>query len=1171
MSDSTKSTSRAIYLDSTSAQADMKKLQNAADTLKQKLDAGELSGKKLTNALTKFDEVNAKIKNVQDQLDKGLKPSLTGQISLVTKLKNELSRLSESDPRFAAKQKEYQRQSQLLEDMRTRILGVNNASKSLFGEGGGLTKIGVFFATFAAGIALKAVSAIQEGISAVFNLRVQLEKSVQNLSAITGATGKDLEFLKNAAIELSKTSSQSAVDFVEGFKLIASAKPELLSAKEDLVEVTKQALLLSQASGLELPDAATRLTDALNQFGEPAQSAAKYVDALAAAAKFGAAEVPEVTEALLKFGSLAKASNINIYESAAAIELLAEKGLKGAEAGTQLRNVFLRLSAVQTLPKPALDALEKAGVNTQILQDKTLSLETRLKELSKVQGNTNALVKIFGTENLNAGQIVLQNIPRYAELARQVQENGVASQQAATNTDTLANKWAEFKNLLSSFFLEGSNSPLKRGIEVLTVAAKGLHDMVVGLVAGFKMAYQAAEQAVLIGKDILSLDPAKAAARIGQMKAENLAAKERLETEKQMAEAQRIAQKTVEEASRKSLAAQKEELKGAIALQDASFKAYNDMITAGKKNTEEGKRLRDQLYQDTQVVNGLRKLIKDGEASAAKPVSSNDSTETGNPAAEKKAATAAKKAADDRKRLLEQYNEFVKGLNRSINETLTPEASKKFAAIIRESNDELEKLKKLAQGDEQYQKGKALILEKQRVAVHALVEEEAKLYKSAPEQVSTVDPSTITGALKNSLPKTPVKVPIEVIPEIPPEDEKAVTAALGAVLDRLQRNASAGFQLDILKAGNPGERRDALLAQLDEEHALEMQNKDLTDNEKLVKEEEYNQKRKGIVFQYQQEIVAYLQEGLQFAGQVVDILGQFAQAASNRENAALQKEIKSNEVRKKMIQDQANRRVISSQEAARQIAAIDQDMNKKKEAQEKRDFERNKKMQLAQAAINGALAITNIWATTPKVDFGVSTYIMLGLSAIATLTSLATIAAQKFAQGGLVTHPGNGKIKVASNIPTQPNGDDVLATVKRGEVILNEDQQRRLGGPNTFRSIGVPGFAGGGVIKPFWQTRPYKSIDYGRVTQSIQVLKYAEGGRVPLTPALSPRGEGGSQPDPAVLDALERTNAVNAALVETISGLSNQLASGISANVSLKKIDEATAKRNRIKSDSEMR
>lgn len=705
---------------------------------------------------------------------------------------------------------------------------------------------------------------------------------------------------------------------------------------------------------------------------------------------------------------------------------------------------------------------------------------------------------------------------------------------------------------------------LKNFYATIPLVIEGLQSIFEKTAAFFSGAYDRIKLTLGLAKDLVTFNASGAGARLDAFRAEqdaiirtNRLQKERLEIQQQVeAVASDAAKKTAEE--------QETLLRRSIATRDASLAAYKEITRSGKFKAEEEHRAALQYIRDRDEVLALEKVI--AQTKDKRTLGGGDPN--ADPEADKKAASAAKKAADDRKRLLEQYNEFVRGLNQSITDILTPESSKKFVAIIKESADELEKLKKIAQGDEQFQKGRALILEKQRIAIHALVEEEAKLYKPAPEQRSTVDASSLTGPLKNLVPKGPVKVPIEVVPEIKPEDEKVVTAALAAVLDRLQRNSKAGFQLDVLQARNASERKNALLAQLEDEHSIEMQNKDLTDNEKLVKEAEYNKKRKEIVNQYQEEIVGVLQKGLEFASQAIDVMGQFAQAATARENAALQKEIKNNDVRKKLIQDQANKRLISSQEAARQISAIDQEQEKRKEALDKKQFERNKKLQLAQAAINGALAITNIWATTPKYDFGVSTYIMLGLSAIATLASLAQIASAKFAQGGRVNHPGNGKIRTAQNIPTQSNGDNVLATVRTGEVILNEEQQRRLGGSATFRAIGVPGFATGGVVRPFWQSRPYRSIDFNRVQQSMQLLRFAEGGRVPAQGSGINQTTGGKS-DPVVFETLQQTNAVNIALMDTINALQEQLAGGI--NVSLKKIEDASAKRNRIRGDSEMR
>ena len=67
-----------------------------------------------------------------------------------------------------------------------------------------------------------------------------------------------------------------------------------------------------------------------------------------------------------------------------------------------------------------------------------------------------------------------------------------------------------------------------------------------------------------------------------------------------------------------------------------------------------------------------------------------------------------------------------------------------------------------------------------------------------------------------------------------------------------------------------------------------------------------------------------------------------------------------------------------------------------------------------------------------------------------------------FYEGGQVPS-GGGRIS-GRNIPTQRGGDNILATVKSGEVILNDEQQERAGGDAFFKSIGVPGFQDGGIV-----------------------------------------------------------------------------------------------------------
>lgn len=311
-----------------------------------------------------------------------------------------------------------------------------------------------------------AAAVVYEGIANVIKVNVEFEKSLRNLQAITGVGTQDLHFYAGAAKNIGLTTTTSAKDAVEAFKLIASAKPDLLNAKEALVAVTKEAINLANASGLSLPEAATRLTDAMNQFSAPAREAGKYVNILAEGARLSAAEVPDITSSLLEFGVAAKSSNVSISESVALIEAMAEKGVKGAEAGTKLRNVLAKGFSPKGLDKAAIADLQSMGVNLDVLSNKNLSLQERLKELAKIKDNDIALTHVFGLENKIAAQVILENTDRVNELSVALGKDGLttATDQAAVNMNTLASATDRFTNTWNAVMTDengGLNGALK--------------------------------------------------------------------------------------------------------------------------------------------------------------------------------------------------------------------------------------------------------------------------------------------------------------------------------------------------------------------------------------------------------------------------------------------------------------------------------------------------------------------------------------------------------------------------------------------------------------------------------------------------------------------------------------------------------------------------------------
>lgn len=267
---------------------------------------------------------------------------------------------------------------------------------------------------------------------------IAFNDSLASVSAITGATGADLNKLEQLAKKTAKETKKSGADVLKAYELVGSAQPILLENADALDGVTRSVITLSKASRMDLEQSTLALTDVMNQFNLTGEDSAKTIDILAAGAKFGAAAIPQISEAIVQFGTVAKASNVTLQESVAAVEVFASKGIKGAEAGTKMRNVLTTLATAKALPKKALDELKRFGVDLDLVSDKTLPLKDRLKEFSKISGDATAMVKVFGKENQGAGAILLNNIDALDDLTKKVNENGVASTQAAANTNTLA-------------------------------------------------------------------------------------------------------------------------------------------------------------------------------------------------------------------------------------------------------------------------------------------------------------------------------------------------------------------------------------------------------------------------------------------------------------------------------------------------------------------------------------------------------------------------------------------------------------------------------------------------------------------------------------------------------------------------------------------------------------
>ncbi|MCF8965260.1 phage tail tape measure protein [Providencia rettgeri] len=308
---------------------------------------------------------------------------------------------------------------------------------------------------------LALISGTGLSLGAIINTTRQYSQSLSDLASITGATKEQMVLFDEAAQEMGRTTQFSAMQGAEAIKLMASAKPDLMKTSSGLIDVTKSALILAQASGTTLPDATRTLALSLNQFGASVADTDRYINVLAAGAKYGSSEVNETSEAIKKSGVAAANAKMSFEELNAAIQTLAEREVKGSDAGTALRNMILKLEA-------------SADKN---LKPSVVGLGGALENLGKKNYSTTALTKLFGLENVNTAMILSQNAKKIKELTQALTGTDTAYEQAKERTNNLN---GDLLGLSSAF--EGmaikvgqmSSGPLRAGINTTTDAVNAL-------------------------------------------------------------------------------------------------------------------------------------------------------------------------------------------------------------------------------------------------------------------------------------------------------------------------------------------------------------------------------------------------------------------------------------------------------------------------------------------------------------------------------------------------------------------------------------------------------------------------------------------------------------------------------------------------------------------------
>ncbi|NJO28568.1 MAG: hypothetical protein HC874_14260 [Richelia sp. SL_2_1] len=278
-------------------------------------------------------------------------------------------------------------------------------------------------------------------------------------------------------------------------------------------------------------------------------------------------------------------------------------------------------------------------------------------------------------------------------------------------------------------------------------------------------------------------------------------------------------------------------------------------------------------------------------------------------------------------------------------------------------------------------------------------------------------------------------------------------------------------------------------------------------NTELAKlEEERTEKAKAESLKRSQALLDEAAQAFEFFQKGTEILSQFFEAEKERELKAYDERIQKQQDVVDNLDEQLQRATgVQKFQLSKQLKQEQDKLDKEKQAkiEAERDFaKRQRDIAIIQSIIQTALAVITALKNPPGPPFSTGQAIAAGIfGALQT----ATIAAQPLASGGRAIGDAvlsqsavvpvalsDGRIVAAQNIPTLRNGDNVIATVKRGEVIVNERQQALLGGAKTFRAIGVPGFQDGGIIGAPIQA-PYlnfagKDAGTANFTEMIQAL-----------------------------------------------------------------------------------
>lgn len=309
------------------------------------------------------------------------------------------------------------------------------------------------------------------GVAAV-KAFADFDESMSAVKSNTGATGKTLDDLTQAALEAGAVTVFSATESADAINELAKAG---VSTKDILSGGLTGALDLAASGQMGVADAAELTASALNQFGLEGKQASHVADLLAAGANTAQGGVQDMGSALKMVGVSASQLGMSIEETTGAITMMASKGIVGSDAGTQLRSALIGLTSASG---PARKEMERLGLSMYDSEGQFVGLanfagqlKEKLSDLTPEQ-RANTMGILFSNAAMSVGNTLYeQGAEGVNNFTKQVNQQGFAAKQAAQLTDNLKGDVEQFGGAVETSLIKigsGANGPIRKTVQGVT-------------------------------------------------------------------------------------------------------------------------------------------------------------------------------------------------------------------------------------------------------------------------------------------------------------------------------------------------------------------------------------------------------------------------------------------------------------------------------------------------------------------------------------------------------------------------------------------------------------------------------------------------------------------------------------------------------------------------------